>query len=62
MVLLCAERGDSEKQADALLTKLLAYRVFSDEAGTMNRSDIGLLLVPQFTPAAAPADGWRLFD
>lgn len=21
-----------------------------------------VLLVPQFTPAAAPADGWRLFD
>jgi len=30
----------------------------------MNCSDIGggLLLVPQLTPAAAPADGWRLFS
>jgi len=80
LVLLCAERGDSEQQADALLEKMLAYRVFGDEAGKMNRSvrDIGgaLLLVPQFTlaadtrsgtrpsftPAAAPADGERLFD
>jgi D-tyrosyl-tRNA(Tyr) deacylase len=80
LVLLCAEKGDSEKEADALLAKLLAYRVFSDEAGKMNRSltDVagGLLLVPQFTlaadtnsgtrpsftPAAAPADGRRLFD
>lgn len=80
MVLLCAERGDSEKEAEALLAKLLAYRVFSDQAGKMNRSvsDVagGLLLVPQFTlaadtnsgtrpsftPAAAPADGKRLFD
>lgn len=80
MVLLCAEKGDSEKQADALLAKLLAYRVFGDAAGKMNLSisDIGgeLLLVPQFTlaadtnsgtrpsftPAAAPADGRRLFD
>jgi len=80
MVLLCAEKGDTEKEADALLTKLLGYRVFSDEAGKMNRSvtDVagGLLLVPQFTlaadtnsgtrpsftPAAAPADGRRLFD
>jgi D-tyrosyl-tRNA(Tyr) deacylase len=79
MVLVCAERNDTEKEAGALLTKLLAYRVFADDAGKMNRSvtDIGggLLLVPQFTlaadtksgtrpsftPAAAPADGLRLF-
>ena len=80
MVLLCAERGDSEREADALLSKLLSYRVFSDEAGKMNLSVTdttgALLLVPQFTlgadtksgtrpsftPAAAPADGRRLFD
>ena len=80
MVLLCAERNDTEKDADALLTKMLGYRVFADEAGKMNRSvtDVagGLLLVPQFTlaadtksgtrpsftPAAAPADGLRLFN
>ncbi|GJJ00323.1 D-aminoacyl-tRNA deacylase [Duganella rhizosphaerae] len=80
MVLVCAERGDTEKEADALLTKLLGYRVFADDAGKMNRSvtDVagGLLLVPQFTlaadtksgtrpsftPAAAPADGLRLFN
>ncbi|AIY43667.1 D-tyrosyl-tRNA(Tyr) deacylase [Collimonas arenae] len=63
MVLLCAERGDSEKQADALLAKLLGYRVFSDDAGKMNRSvsDIGggLLLVPQFTLAADTQSGTR---
>ncbi len=63
MVLLCAERGDSEKQADALLHKLLAYRVFSDAAGKMNLSlsDIagGLLLVPQFTLAADTNCGTR---
>jgi D-tyrosyl-tRNA(Tyr) deacylase len=80
LVLVCAERNDTEKDADALLSKLLAYRVFGDDAGKMNRSvtDIagGLLLVPQFTlaadtksgtrpsftPAAAPADGLRLFS
>jgi len=79
MVLVCAERNDTEKDAEALLTKLLGYRVFADEAGKMNRSVTdtagGLLLVPQFTlaadtksgtrpsftPAAAPADGLRLF-
>ncbi|MYM31001.1 D-tyrosyl-tRNA(Tyr) deacylase [Duganella sp. CY15W] len=80
MVLVCAERNDTEKDAEALLTKLLGYRVFADEAGKMNRSvtdtNGGLLLVPQFTlaadtksgtrpsftPAAAPADGLRLFN
>lgn len=63
MVLVCAEKGDTEREADALLTKLLGYRVFSDEAGKMNRSiaDIqgGLLLVPQFTLAADTKSGTR---
>lgn len=63
MVLLCAERGDTEKQADALLSKLLAYRVFADEADKMNRSVTdtkgGLLLVPQFTLAADTNSGTR---
>jgi D-tyrosyl-tRNA(Tyr) deacylase len=63
MVLLCAERGDTEKEADALLSKLLSYRVFSDDAGKMNRSvsDIagGVLLVPQFTLAADTRSGTR---
>jgi len=63
MVLLCAERGDGEKEADALLSKLLSYRVFSDDAGKMNRSvsdtQGGLLLVPQFTLAADTNSGTR---
>ena len=63
MVLVCAEKGDSEKEADALLTKLLGYRVFADEAGKMNLSVIdvagGLLLVPQFTLAADTNSGTR---
>lgn len=63
MVLLCAERNDTEKEADALLSKLLAYRVFADDAGKMNRSvaDVngGLLLVPQFTLAADTQSGTR---
>ena len=63
MVLVCAEKGDTEKEADALLSKLLAYRVFSDDAGKMNRSvtDVegGLLLVPQFTLAADTNSGTR---
>ncbi|WP_050463225.1 D-aminoacyl-tRNA deacylase [Herbaspirillum autotrophicum] len=63
MVLLCAERGDTEKEADTLLAKLLTYRVFADDAGKMNRSlrDVsgGLLLVPQFTLAADTQSGTR---
>ena len=63
LVLLCAEKGDTEREADALLTKLLGYRVFPDDAGKMNRSltDIEgeLLLVPQFTLAADTRSGTR---
>jgi D-tyrosyl-tRNA(Tyr) deacylase len=63
MVLVCAERNDTEKEADALLAKLLGYRVFADEAGKMNRSvaDVngGLLLVPKFTLAADTKSGTR---
>lgn len=63
LVLVCAERGDAEAQADKLLAKLLKLRIFSDEAGKMNRSvqDIGggLLLVSQFTLAADTTGGNR---
>jgi D-tyrosyl-tRNA(Tyr) deacylase len=63
MVLVCAEKGDTGREADALLARLLGYRVFSDEAGKMNRSvtDVkgGLLLVPQFTLAADTRSGTR---
>jgi D-tyrosyl-tRNA(Tyr) deacylase len=63
LVLVCAERGDGEAQADKLLAKLLKLRIFSDEAGKMNRSvqDVGggLLLVSQFTLAADTLGGNR---
>jgi D-tyrosyl-tRNA(Tyr) deacylase len=63
LVLVCAERGDGPAQADRLLERLLAYRVFSDAAGKMNLSlrDVhgGLLLVPQFTLAADTNSGNR---
>jgi D-tyrosyl-tRNA(Tyr) deacylase len=63
LALVCAERGDSEVQADALLEKLLGYRIFADDAGRMNRSvrDVGggVLLVPQFTLAADTNTGTR---
>jgi len=63
LVLLCAERGDADAQADKLLAKILKLRIFSDEAGKMNRSlqDIGggLLIVSQFTLAADVSGGNR---
>ena len=63
LVLLCAERGDTEHEADTLLAKLLRLRIFSDAAGKMNRSvqDVagGLLVVSQFTLAADTAGGNR---
>jgi D-aminoacyl-tRNA deacylase len=63
VVLLCAERNDTDHEAEALLSKVLAYRVFGDAAGKMNRSvrDVkgGLLLVPQFTLAADTHSGTR---
>jgi len=38
LVLVCAEQGDAEAQADKLLAKLLKLRIFSDAQGKMNLS------------------------
>ena len=68
LVLLCAERGDTDAVADKLLAKLLKLRIFSDADGKMNRSvqDLdgaglqgGLLIVSQFTLAADTSGGNR---
>jgi len=63
LVLVGVERGDTPAQADRLLERLLAYRVFPDAAGRMNRSlaDVAgdLLVVPQFTLAADTDKGTR---
>ncbi|MCK5887963.1 MAG: D-tyrosyl-tRNA(Tyr) deacylase [Alcanivorax sp.] len=80
LALVAVEKGDTEAQADRLLERILAYRIFEDENGRMNlslRQTGGQLLLvsqftlaantnsgnrPSFTPAAAPAEGERLFD
>jgi D-tyrosyl-tRNA(Tyr) deacylase len=53
LVLLGVGRGDGEAEADRIASKLLALRVFEDDAGKMNLSvrDIGgeILCVSQFT-------------
>jgi D-tyrosyl-tRNA(Tyr) deacylase len=63
LMLVCAEPGDSEAQADKLIAKVLKLRIFSDPAGKMNLSvqDIagGLLIVSQFTLAADCSSGNR---
>ncbi|MCE1190622.1 MAG: D-aminoacyl-tRNA deacylase [Acidovorax sp.] len=63
LVLVCAERGDTEAEADRLLAKVLKLRIFSDTAGKMNQSvqDVGggLLVVSQFTLAADTTGGNR---
>jgi len=63
LVLLCAEKGDTDAVADKMLAKILKLRIFSDDAGKMNLSvqDVGggLLVVSQFTLAADVAGGNR---
>lgn len=63
LVLVCAERGDTDAAADKLLAKILKLRIFSDAEGRMNRSvqDVqgGLLVVSQFTLAADTSSGNR---
>jgi D-tyrosyl-tRNA(Tyr) deacylase len=63
LVLAGVEREDGVGHAAKLAARLVAYRVFADEAGKMNRSvrDVGgaLLLVPQFTLAADTSSGLR---
>lgn len=63
LVFVGVEKDDRIEDADRLLKKLLAYRVFSDTEDKMNLSltDVngGLLLVSQFTLAANTQKGLR---
>ena len=63
LVLVGVGKSDTEATADKLLDKLLAYRVFNDDAGKMSLSLTqtggGLLLVSQFTLMAATHKGLR---
>jgi D-tyrosyl-tRNA(Tyr) deacylase len=53
LVLLGVRRDDGEADADKMVRKLLALRIFEDDEGRMNRSveDVGgaILCVSQFT-------------
>ncbi|HEX3912179.1 MAG TPA: D-aminoacyl-tRNA deacylase [Steroidobacteraceae bacterium] len=63
LVLVGVRPADDEASALRLLIRLLAYRIFPDEAGKMNLSlsqvKGQLLLVPQFTLAADTTKGLR---
>ncbi|MRU16567.1 D-tyrosyl-tRNA(Tyr) deacylase [Roseovarius sp. A21] len=63
LVLVCAMQGDTEAQTDHLAAKIAKLRVFTDDAGKMNRSvrDIegSALVVSQFTLAADTSRGNR---
>lgn len=63
LVLLGLDREDDRAAADRMLDKLLAYRVFADADGRMNRSVVdvvgGVLLVSQFTLSADTRKGLR---
>lgn len=63
LALIGVQRGDTEKQADRLLQRILSYRIFPDHEGKMNLDLLqaagALLLVPQFTLAADTNRGNR---
>jgi D-tyrosyl-tRNA(Tyr) deacylase len=63
LALVAIQPQDGEPQAQRMVERLLGYRVFSDEAGKMNRSLAdtrgGLMLVSQFTLAADTSKGMR---
>lgn len=63
LVFLGLEKEDGEEALAKLISRILAYRVFADEQGRMNKSvaDIagGVLLVSQFTLAADTKKGLR---
>lgn len=63
LALVGVQPQDDAATCRRMLDRLLAYRVFADEAGRMNRSlretGGGLLLVSQFTLAADTRSGLR---
>ena len=63
VVLLGVSKEDTEREADRLAERVLAYRIFDDAEGRMNRSiqEVGgqILAVSQFTLVADVAKGTR---
>lgn len=63
LILICAMQGDTEAQADHLVSKITKLRIFKDDSGKMNKSIIDVngsaLVVSQFTLAADTSRGNR---
>lgn len=63
LVFVGVEKGDTQKNADRLLERILGYRIFADAEDKMNLNvqqvKGGVLLVPQFTLAADTQKGMR---
>ena len=63
MILVCAMQADDPTKAEQLAKKVVNLRIFSDDAGKMNKSllDVGgdALIVSQFTLAADTSRGNR---
>jgi D-tyrosyl-tRNA(Tyr) deacylase len=63
LALIGVQADDNESIAEQFVSRIINYRLFSDEQGKMNLSLIdingGLLLVPQFTLAANTKKGRR---
>ena len=63
LALVAVEKGDTRIQADRLLQRILAYRIFADESGRMNLNlqqvQGELMLISQFTLAADTNSGNR---
>ena len=63
LILICAMQGDDEAEAERLASKVSKLRIFTDDAGKMNRSILdqggSALVVSQFTLAADTRRGNR---
>jgi D-tyrosyl-tRNA(Tyr) deacylase len=63
LVLLCAVKGDTDKDLDYIIKKVVQLRIFCDELGKMNLSVMDVkgevLVISQFTLAASARKGNR---
>ena len=63
LIFVCAMQGDTQAQADQLISKITKLRIFKDDAGKMNKSILDVngsaLVVSQFTLAADTSRGNR---